>query len=151
MRILWICCIATLVVLGCKKSDTEVNSKSPEEKATSEVVSQVAPEEKKMAKERTGGPPGASNIEPEFKEYVYPAAEFDGTFSMGNIVSVSYFSQDDFSKVVDFYHHKLPGTAIQSGTTANFSKQNPDGSHMSATISQVGDKTQIILKLERMR
>ena len=63
MRKLWICCIATLVVLGCKKSDTEVNSKLPEAKAISEVVSQVATEEKKMDKERTGGPAGASNIE----------------------------------------------------------------------------------------
>lgn len=151
MRKFWIFCIATLMVLGCNKRDTEVNSKLPEDKTKSEVVSQVDPEEKKMAEERTGRPAGASNIDPVLKDYEYPAAHFDGTFSMGNIVSVSYFSQDDFSKVVDFYNHKLPGTAIQSGTTTNFSKNSPDGSHISATISQVGDKTQIILKLERRR
>ncbi len=151
MRKLWIFCIATLVVLGCSKSETEVNSKSPEDKTKSEVVSQADTKEKKIAEDRTGGSAGTSNIDPVFKDYEYPAADFDGTFSMGNIVTVSYFSQDDFSKVVDFYNHKLPSTAIQSGTTKNFSKNNPDGSHMSATISQVGDKTQIILKLERKR
>ena len=131
MRKLWILSIVTLMTLGCSRSDTEVNSNLPE-----------------------GGtvrPAGASNIDPAFKDYEYPAADFDGTFSMGNMVSVSYFSQDDFSKVVAFYNQKFPGTAIQSGTVTNFSKTNPDGNHMGATISQVGDKTQIILKLERTK
>jgi hypothetical protein len=122
---------------------------SPESKTNSEAVSQRAPNEEKMAEEKTSGPAGAHNIDPAFKDYEYPAAVFDGTFSMGNIVSVSYFSQDDFAKVVEFYKQKFPGTAIQSGTITNFSKQNPDGSHLSATISPVGDKTQIILKLEK--
>ena len=151
MRKLWIFSIATLMVLGCNKSDTEVNSKLPEGETKSEVVSQVDPKEKKMAEDRTGGPAGVSNIDPVFKDYEYPGADFDGTFSMENTVSVSYFSQDDFSKVVEFYNQKFPGTAIQSGTTTNFSKKNPDGSRLAATISQVGDKTQIILRLERKR
>ena len=151
MRKLWIFSIAALMVLGCTKSDTEATSKLPEGKTKSEVVSQVDPKEQKMAEDRTGGPAGASNIDPVFKDYEYPAADFDGTFSMGNTVSVSYFSQDDFSKVVEFYGQKFPGTAIQSGTTTNFSKKNPDGSHLGANISPVGDKTQIILKLERQR
>lgn len=120
----------------------------PEGKTKSRVVSQVEPQEK-MAEDRTGGPAGANNVDPVFKDYEYPGADFDGTFSMGNTVSVSYFSQDDFSKVVEFYNQKFPGTAIQSGTTKNFSKKNQDGSHLSATISPVGDKIQIILKLEK--
>ena len=91
----------------------------------------------------------AVNIDPVFKDYEYPDAEFDGTFSMGNTVSVSYFSQDDFSEVVKFYNQKFLGTGIQSGTSRNFSKKNPDGSYISATISPVSDKTQIILKLEK--
>ena len=149
MRKLWIFSIAALMVLGCTRSDTEVNSKLPEGKTKSEVVSQVDPIKKNMAEDRTGRPAGASNIDPAFKDYEYPAADFDGTFSTGDTVSVSYFSQDDFSKVVEFYNQKFPGTAIQSGTTTHFSKENPDGSHLSATISPVGDKTQIILKLEK--
>ena len=151
MRKLWIFSIAALMVLGCTKSDTGATSKLSEGKTKSEVVSQVDPKEQKMAEDRTGGPAGASNIDPAFKDYEYPAADFDGTFSMGNIVSVSYFSQDDFAKVVEFYNQKFPGTAIQSGTTTHFAKNNPDGSHISATISQVGDKIQIILKLEGKR
>ena len=139
------------MALGCTKSDTEVNSKSPEGKTKSEVVSQVDPKEKKMAEDRTGGPAGASNIDPVFKDYEYPAADFDGTFSTGNTVSVSYFSQDDFSKVVEFYNQKFAGSSIQSGTITHFSKTNPDGSSLTATISLVDDKTQIILKLERER
>jgi hypothetical protein len=120
----------------------------PEGKIKSKVVSQVDPREN-MVQDKTGGPAGANNIDPVFKDYEYPSAAFDGTFSMGNIVSVSYFSQDDFSKVVEFYDQKFPGTSIQSGTTKIFSKKNQDGSHLSATISPVGDKTQIILKLEK--
>ena len=133
------------MVFGFTKSDTEATSQLPEGKTKSEVVSQVDPKEQQMDEDRTGGPAG----DPAFKGYEYPAADFDGTFSMGNIISVSYFSQDDFSKVVEFYNEKFPGSAIQSGTTKHFSKENPDGSHLSATITQVGDKTQIILKLEK--
>ena len=116
---------------------------APEDKITHQVVSQVTQEG------RTGVPAGTSRVDPAFKDYEYPDADFDGTFSMGNTVSVSYFSQDDFSKVVEFYNQKFPGTAIQSGTTTNFSKTNPDGSYLAATITQVGDKTQIILRLDR--
>lgn len=149
MRKLWIFSIAALMVFGCAKSDKEVNSKLPEGRINSDVVSQADQKEKKMAEDRTGGPAGTSNIDPAFNGYEYPSADFDGTFSSGNIVSASYFSRDDFSKVVEFYNQKFSGTSIQSGTVTNFSKNNPDGSHLSATISQVGDKTQIILKLER--
>jgi len=149
MRKLWIFSVAALIALGCSKSDTEVDSKLPEGKTKSEVVSQVDLIEKNITEDRTGRLAGASNIDPVFKDYEYPAADFDGTFSSGDTVSVSYFSQDDFSKVVDFYNQKFPGTAIQSGTITNFSKENPDGSNLAATISQVGDKTQIILRLAR--
>ena len=148
MRKLWIFPIAVFMVLGCTKSDKEVTSKLPEGKTKSEVVSRVGPKEKKMAEDRAGGSAGASNIDQVFKDYEYPAADFDGTFSSGNIVSISYFSRDDFLTVVEFYHQKFPGTAIKSGTTTHFSQETQDGSSMSATISQVGDKTQIILKLE---
>ena len=116
---------------------------APEDKITHQVVSQGAPEGS------TGKAAGASSVDPAFKDYEYPDADFDGTFSMGNTVSVSYFSQDDFSKVVEFYNQKFSGAAIQSGTTTHFAKTNPDGSYLSATITQVGDKTQIILKLEK--
>ncbi len=149
MRKLWICSIAALMVFGCAKSEKEVNSKLPEGKTKSEAVSQTDPKEKKMAEDMTDGSADAGNVDPVFKEYEYPAADFDGTFSSGSIVTVSYFSQDAFSKVVEFYNQKFPGAALKLGTTTNFSKQDPDGSHLSATITQVGDKTQIILKLER--
>ncbi len=149
MRKLWIFSIAALLILGCTKSDTEEDSKLPEDKTKNEVVSQVDSKEKNMAEDRTGGTPGASNIDPVFKDYEYPAADFDGTFSTGNSVSVSYFSQDDISTVLEFYDQKFPGTAIQSGTATNFSKMNRDGSSLAATISQVGDKTQIILSLNK--
>ena len=149
MKKILVFCIATLMVLGCNKSETDVDSNLSKDKTKSEVVSQVDSAEKKMAEERTDGPAGSSSVDPVFKDYEYPDAEFDGTFSMGNIITASYFSKDDFSKVVEFYDQKFPGSAIQSGSTQNFSKQNPDGSHMSATISQLDDKTQIILKLEK--
>ncbi len=151
MRTLWIFSIAALMVLGCTRSDTEVNSKLPEGRTGSDVVSEVAPQEKKMAEDRTGRPAGAGNIDPAFKDYEYPAADFDGTFSSGGMVTAAYFSQDDVSKVAEFYHQKFPGSALQLGITTNYSKQDPDGSHLSATITKVGNKTQIILKIERER
>lgn len=151
MRKLWILSITVLVILGCSRSDTDANSKLSEGKTRSEVVLQADPKEKVIAEDKTGGPAGASNIDPAFRDYEYPAADFDGTFSTGDTVSVSYFSQDDLSKVIEFYDQKFPDTAIQMGTTTSFSKENPDGSRLAATISQVGDKAQIILRLDRKR
>ena len=149
MKKLLVFCLATLVVFGCNKKDTDVESKLLEDNTKSELVSQIDSAEKKMVEDRTGQSVGASNIDPVFEYYEYPAADFDGTFSMENTVSVSYFSQDDFSKVIEFYNKKFPGTAIKSGTTTNFSKENPDGSRLGATITKVGDKTQIILRLDK--
>ena len=143
MKRLWMLSLAALMVLGYTESGAEVHSTLPESQTKSEAVSQAGPKETRMAENRAG------STDPVFRDYEYPGADFDGTFSMGNIVSASYFSQDPLSKVIEFYNQKFPGTAIQAGTATNFSKSNPDGSHLSATISQVGEKTQIILKLER--
>ena len=97
IRKLWILSITVLVILGCSRSDTDANSKLSEGKTRSEVVLQADPKEKVIAEDKTGGPAGASNIDPAFRDYEYPAADFDGTFSTGDTVSVSYFSQDDLS------------------------------------------------------
>ncbi len=151
MRKLWICSIAALMFFGCSDSDTDVNSKLPKGKTKSEVVSKVQHEETKTAEMNTGGPAGANNIDPVFKDYEYPAADFDGAFTTGNIVSVSYFSQDDLARVSEFYNKKFPGPAIPLGSSKHFTRQDPDGNHLSATISQVADKTHIVLMIERSK
>lgn len=149
MRNVWILCIAALMFSGCNKKEADVNPELPKDKAKSQAVSGLDSGKIKTAGDKTGQPAGAGSIDPALKGLAYPAAAFDGTFTTGNIVSASYFSTDEFSKVVDFYNQKFPGTPIQPGTTRHFSKNSADGNHVSATLSQVGDKTQIILKLEK--
>lgn len=140
--------LIAIVVLGCNKSDTETKSELSEGQTQSEVNTQFDQTENKTPEDSASESAGTSSENPTFKDYEYPVANYDGAFSSGNIESASYFTQDDLSKVLEFYDKKFPGSGIQAGTTTNFSKENPDGSHVSATVSEVGDKTQIILKLE---
>ena len=88
-------------------------------------------------------------VDSALKDYVYPGSELGGRFSMGNMLSVQYTSQDEFIQVVNHYKKKFPDTNIGSGTSVYFGKQNPDGSNLTVTLTKLDNGTQIILRLEK--
>ena len=88
-------------------------------------------------------------VDSALKEYVYPGSELEGQFSMGNMLSVQYISQDEFIHVVNHYKKKFPDTNIGSGTSVYFGKQTPDGGDLTVTLTELDNGTQIILKLIR--
>ena len=100
-----------------------------------------------QAETKQAGPAGQSEADSALEGYVYPGSEEGGRFSMGNMVSVQYTSQDDFAKVVNHYRKKFPDTNVGSGTSVYFGKQNPAGSNITVTLTKMDNGTQIILQL----
>ena len=92
-------------------------------------------------------PAGQSDADSILKDYVYPGSEEGGRFSMGNMVSVQYTSQDEFVQVVNHYKKKFPDTNVGSGTSVYFGKENPDGSNITVTLTKLDNGTQIVLQL----
>ena len=100
-----------------------------------------------FAETTPGGPAGQSEVDSALKDYVYPGSELGGQFSMGNMSSVQCTSQDDFTRVVNHYKEKFPGTNVGSGTSVYFGKKNPDGSDLTVTVTKLDHGTQIVLQL----
>jgi hypothetical protein len=102
-----------------------------------------------QAETKQGGPAGQSHTDSALENYVYPGSEEGGRFSMGNMVSVQYTSQDEFVQVMNHYKKKFPNTNVGSGTSVYFGKQNPDGSDLTVTLTKLDNGTQIILQLNK--
>ena len=146
MRTFFIIAVITLMALGCDKKDDEGTSKLPESEGRKAGAAQ---ELKGTPETNTDDSTKKSTVDPAFKDYEYPTATFESTFSMGNTVSNIYKSPDDFAKVVEFYKQKFPDAPPQSGTTVYFGKINADGSGFTVTLTQVNNNTQIILRLDK--
>ena len=102
-----------------------------------------------FAENEPGGAAGESEVDSALKDYVYPGSELGGRFSMGNMLSVQYTSQDQFIHVVNHYKKKFPDTNVGSGTSVYFGKKNPDGSDLTVTLTKLDNGTQIILRLRK--
>ena len=148
MQTFWLISMVVLLVLGCseKGAQTGTNPESPGVKSQEMV--------QRMTKNKTveAGTPGSvesSEVDPVLKDYVYPGSDLGGQWPMDQPVSFQFTSADDFAKVVDYYKRKFPDTHVGSGTTVYFGKENPDGSHMTVTLTKVDNGTQVILKLDK--
>ncbi|MFC1452581.1 hypothetical protein ACFLSJ_04465 [Verrucomicrobiota bacterium] len=146
MRVFWIIAATALLVLGCsdKGAQTADKTESGQIKGADVVRPQMKDRE---VEAKQGGPAGDNEVDPALKDYVYPGSELGGRFAMGNMLSLQYTSQDEFTKVVDHYKEKFPDTNVGPGTSVYFGKQNPDGSDLTVTLTKLDSGTQIILKL----
>jgi len=148
MRTFWMITVTALLVLGCSKKSAQTTHKTERDQIERQDV--IRPVMKNRDVEtRPGGPAGKNEVDSALKDYVYPGSESGGRFSMGNMLSVQYTSQDEFSHVVNHYKKKFPDTNIGSGTSVYFGKQNPDGSDLTVTLTKLDNGTQIILKLTK--
>lgn len=90
--------------------------------------------------------------DPLFEQYEYPGSTRTAAINLGQTVSATYRSTDDYDKVVDFYRQKFSGSkqvSVQAGISY-FGVTNADGSGLTATISPAPDKlTQIILRHDK--
>ena len=149
MRTFFIIAVITLMALGCDKKEDEGTSELPQSKVANEQQAVAAQESERTLETKTDETAKKSTVDPAFKDYEYPTATFESTFSMGNTVSNIYKSPDDFAKVVEFYKQKFPDAPPQSGTTVYFGKTNADGSGFTVTLTRVNNNTQIILRLDK--
>ena len=141
--------IATaLLVLGCSQEDAQTTQKTESDQIKGQDVARPVKKDKEV-EAKTDGPVAKSEVDPAMKDYVYPGSELTEQFSMGNMLSVLYMSQDQFDRVVDHYKKKFPDTNIGSGTSVYFGKKNPDGRNLTVTLSKRENGTQIILKLSK--
>jgi len=148
MRMFWTITAMALLVLGCSEKGAQTTHKTETDRIKRQAV--VRSEMKNREVEtKPGGPAGKNEVDPALKDYVYPGSELGGRFAMGNMVSVQYTSQDEFSHVVNHYKSKFPDTNIGPGTSVYFGKQNPDGSDLTVTLTKLDNGTQIILKLSK--
>ena len=149
MRTFSIIAVITLMALGCSKKDDEGTSSLPQNNVANEQPAGAAQEPERTPEAKTDDSATKGTVDPVFKEYEYPASTSEGTFAMGNTVSVIYKSPDDFAKVVEFYEQKFPDAPSQPGTTVYFGKENADGSSFTVTLTRLDNSTQIILRLDK--
>lgn len=148
MRIAFLPAMIALAVLGCASDKADTPSEQPQGgSAVNQHVSasQVGGEE---AGAETGDAAGENAVDPAIREYVYPGAHLDGSFSMPNSVSIAYKSGAGFAEVVEFYRTKPLKPVEITDSHAYFASNIPEGA-FTVTVSPGSDFTQIILKLDR--
>ena len=148
IRMFWMITATALLVLGCSEEGAQTTHKTESDQIKGQDVIRPVIKDKDV-ETQPEGPAVKSEVDPALKDYVYPGSELTEQFSMGNMLSVLYMSQDQFDSVVDHYKKKFPDTNIGSGTSVYFGKQNPDGKNLTVTLSKLDNGTQIILKLSK--
>ena len=148
MRMFWMITAVVFLVLGCSEVGAQDAHKTESDEIMGQDVTRPVMEDRAV-EAKPGGPAGTSEVDSALEDYVYPGSELGGRFSMGNISSVQYTSQDQFIDVVNHYKKKFPDTNIGSGTSVYFGKKKPDGSNLTVTLTKLDNGTQIILQLTK--
>lgn len=148
MRMFLMIAAMVLLALGCSKKGAQTTPETESDQIKGQDVVRPVVEDREVAT-KPGGPAEEGEVDPALKDYVYPGSELGGRFSMGNMLSVQYTSQDEFVDIVTHYKKKFPDTNVGSGTSVYFGKQSPDGSDLTVTLTKLDNGTQIILKLSK--
>ena len=149
MRMFWVITATAFLVLGCSEKGAQDTHKTEGDQIKGQDVIRPVMTDKEALETKPGGPAGKSEVDSALKDFVYPGSELGGRFSMGNMLSVQYTSQDEFIHVVNHYKKKFPDTNIGSGTSVYFGKKIPDGSNLTVTLTKLDNGTQIILQLNK--